>query len=95
LRRAGFAVDGFHLNGDFLLLVAAPPAALVQSFMQSDAVDPGAQGRLRVEGADVAEDFDEDFLGEVGGVGGVANGAGEQAVDGLVVAGDEPRERFL
>jgi len=67
-RLAVFAVDGFCLNCDFLLLVPPPPAPLIQSLMQSDAVNPRSQGRLAVERSDSAEDLDEDVLGEVGGV---------------------------
>ena len=48
-----------------------------------------------MKAADVAEDFEEDFLGDVGGVCGVLEGADDDGVDGLVVLGDELGEGLL
>jgi hypothetical protein len=48
-----------------------PPAALVRRFAQRDAVDPGTQRRLAVKSANSAEDLHENFLGQIGGVGGL------------------------
>ena len=45
--------------------------------------------------ADTPKNLDEDVLSKIGGVSGITNRASQKAVDGLMVAGDEPRERFL
>ena len=45
-----------------------------------------------MESADVAEDLEEDFLGDVGGVGGVLQAARNEGVERLRVLGDEERE---
>ena len=83
------------VDGDLLLFVARPPAALVGGFAQSDAVEPGAQAGFAVEAANAAEDLDEDFLGDVGGVGGVVEAAGDQRVERLMILRDEQSERLL
>ena len=61
--------------------------------MQCNAIDPGTEARLAVEAADVAEDLDEDFLGDVGGVGRVLQATGDDGVDGLVILRNELRKR--
>ena len=76
-------------------VVARPPAALVAGFVEGDAVDPGAQAGVSVEGGDVAEDLDEDFLGDIGGVGRVAQAAGDEGVERTAVLGDEQSEGLL
>src|ERR1700735_1062365 len=90
---AGFAELGF--DGDFLALVTPPPAALVAGLAQGDAIDPSAQTGISVEAADAAVDLDKDVLGQVSGVRGIGNGARNQAVDGLMILGDQPRKCFL
>ena len=50
---------------------------------------------VAVEAADAAEDLDEDFLGDVGGVGGIVQAAGDEGVERLVVLGDEQGEGLL
>src|SRR5208283_5513252 len=75
--------------------VARPPAALVGGLAQRDAVEPGAQAGLAVESADVAEDLEEDLLGDVGGVGGVLQAARDQRVERLVVLVDQLGEGLL
>ena len=82
-------------DGYFLLPVTHPPAPLVGCFPQRDPVNPRAQARFAVEIAHPAEDLDEDFLGEVRGIGTIVHGAREERIDGLVVTGDEPGEGLL
>src|SRR5713101_4863007 len=45
--------------------MAKEPTPLIVSFIDGDAVDPGLQTALTAEMADVAEDFQEDFLGHI------------------------------
>ena len=78
-----------------LALVAVPPAALVAGLMQGDAVDPGAEAGVAAEAGDVAEDLDEDLLGDVGGVGRVAEVARDQRVDRMAVLRDEQGKGLL
>src|SRR5208337_1379164 len=78
------------LDGRFLYLVPEPPAPVVGSFMTRDAVDPGLQAGISVEVPDPAKNFYEDFLGGVGGVRGVVHQPVNQAVNRLVIVGDEP-----
>ena len=47
--------------------------------MERDAIEPGAQTGFAMEAANAAEDLDEDFLGDVGGVGGVVEAAARSA----------------
>ncbi len=82
-------------DGNFLAFVAPPPAALVAGLAQCNAIDPGAQTGVSVEAANAAVNLDEDVLGQVSGVRGVWNGARNQAVDGLMILGDQPGKRFL
>jgi hypothetical protein len=77
------------VDGDLLTFVTGPPTALVGGFAKSNAVEPGAEAGVAVEAADAAEDLDEDFLGEIGGVGGVVNVAGDEGVERLMILGDE------
>ena len=93
----GVGVVGFGggVDADLLAFVAGPPAALVGGLVQGDAVEPGAQAGVAVELADAAEDLDEDFLGDVGGVGGVVEAAADEGVEGLVILGDEHAEGLL
>ena len=91
---AGLRDEGC-VDGEFLAFVAGPPAALVAGLVQGDAIDPGAQAGVAVEGGDVAEDLDEDLLGDVGGVGWVAQAAGDEGVDGVAVLGDEQGKGLL
>ena len=88
----GFAELGFY--GDFLPLVTAPPAALVAGFTQRDAINPGTQAGISVEAANAAVDLDEDFLRQIGRVSrsGIVRA---QAINGLVIFGDQPRKRLL
>src|SRR5271156_1373436 len=94
-RLAVVALAKLGLDGNFLPLVAPPPATLVAGLAQRDAVDPGAQAGISVEAADTAVNLDKYVLSQVGGVRGVGNGAGNYAVDGLVILGDQPGERLL
>ncbi len=63
--------------------------------MYRDAVDPSLQARFAVEVLDAAEDFDEDVLHGVGGVGRVVHHAIDKAIDGLMIVRDQPRERLF
>ena len=83
---------GGGVDADLLAFVAGLPAALVGGLVQGDAVEPGAQAGVAVELANAAEDLDEDFLGDVGGVGGVVEAAADEGVEGLMVLGDEQAE---
>ena len=87
---AVLAIHRFCFDGDFLLLMPAPPATLVQTLVESYAINPGAERGLTVERLNSAKDLDKDVLRKISGVGGVADGARQQAVDRLVVAVDEP-----
>ena len=90
-----FVALGFGLNGGLAKLVAKPPAPAVRSLMQGDAVDPCLQAGVGVEALDSAKNLEEDFLSGIGGVGGVFEDPVDQAVNGLVVMGDEPgKSRF-
>ena len=84
-----------RVDGELLALVPAPPAALVAGFVERDAVKPGAQAGLAMEAADAAEDFDEDFLGYVRGVGRVLQAARDEGKERLRILGDEQAERLL
>ncbi len=84
--------EGGTVDRDFLAFVPAPPAALVGGLVEGDAVEPGAQRGSAGEGADGAEDLEEDVLGDVGGVGRVVEAAGDEGVERLVVVGDEQGE---
>ena len=66
------------VDGDLLFLVAGPPASLVRGFVESDAVEPGAQAGAAMEAANAAEDLDEDLLRDVGCVGGIVEAAGDE-----------------
>ena len=63
--------------------------------MQGDAIEPGAQAGVAVEAANAAEDLDEDFLGDVGGVGRVVEAARDQRIERLMILRDENGERVL
>ena len=67
---------GGRVDGKLLPLVPTPPATLVRGLVESDTVEPCAQGRIAVERADRAKDLEEDILGDVSGVGRVVNAAG-------------------
>ena len=41
------------------------------------------------------EDFDKNFLGEIGGIGAIEDGARQQRIDRLMVARNQPGECFL
>src|SRR6185437_6474501 len=70
-------------------------AALIQRFVQGDAIDPCPQTGLALEAGDATENFDEDFLGDVGSVAGIRKDAVDEAVEGLLIPGDEPGKGFL
>ena len=63
--------------------------------MQGNPINPGPQRRLAVKATHPPENLHEDFLGEVGGICAVLNGARQQRVNWLVVARDQPRESLL
>ena len=64
--RMAFALSfQFGLDGDFLLLMAAPPASLIGGFVDGDAIDPCTQAGVAVEAANAAKNLEKDFLGEV------------------------------
>ena len=94
-RPAVFPIRHLLLDGDLLLLMAHPPAALVGCLAQRNAINPGPQRRLAVKTADAAEDLDENFLGEVGSVGAVAHGARQQRINRLMVVRDQPGKRLF
>jgi len=80
---------------DFATFVPGPPAALVAGLVESYAVNPSAERGITVEATNATVNFDEDFLGDVGGIGGVMQTAGDKGVDGLMELGDELVEGFL
>ncbi len=63
--------------------------------MQSDAVEPGAQAGFAMEAADAAKDLDEDFLRDVGCVGGIVEAARDQRIKRLMILRDQETERLL
>ncbi len=67
-----------RFDGHFAAAMPRPPAALVGSLMQRDAVNPGSQAGVAMEAANPAEYLDENILGDVGSVGGVFQKAGNQ-----------------
>src|ERR1700722_18694941 len=89
------ALTTFGFYGDFLALVASPPAALVAGLAQGDAINPGAQAGVAIKSANPAVNLDEDILGQVSRVRYVRNGARNQAVYGLVILRDQPCERLF
>src|SRR5580658_702792 len=89
------ALTKFGFYGDFLALVASPPAALVAGLAQGDAINPGAQAGVTVKSANPAVNLDEDILGQVSRVRWIGNGARYQAVNGLVIFRDQPCECLL
>jgi hypothetical protein len=48
-----------------------------------------------VEVPNAAKDFDEDFLSDVGGIARIGQDAIDEAVERLLIAGDEPGKRLL
>ena len=84
-----------RVDRHLLTFVASPPATLVGGLTQGDAVEPGAETCVSVEGADAAEDLDEYFLSDIGGVCGILKAAGDYGVEGLPVLGDEEAERLF
>src|SRR5450755_3991943 len=68
------------------------PAAVIQSFADSDTVQPGFQGAATAETTNAAKRFQENFLGTIGSVGHLAKHAKYQVEDGSVVMGDQPVE---
>lgn len=84
-----------RINGDFLLLVTRPPTPLIGSFMQSNAVEPGTKTGVAMKAADAAKDLDEDFLGDVGGIGRIVEAAGDERVERLVILGNQDGECVL
>src|ERR1035437_3981459 len=72
-----------------------PPATLVRGLVKGDAVNPRPQGRLTVKAPHAPEDLDEDFLGQVGGIGPVMHGPRQQRVNRLVVVRYQPRKGFF
>ena len=93
--RAALPLRHLLLDGDLLLLVPHPPAPMIRRLAQRNAVDPGAQRGLAVKTVDAAKDLDENFLGQVGGVGLVAHRAREQRINRLMVVCDQPGKRLL
>ena len=63
--------------------------------MKRNAVEPGAQAGFAMEAANAAEDLDEDFLGDVGGVGGVIEAARNQRIERLMILRDEDGKRLF
>ena len=84
-----------RVDGDLLLFVARPPASLVGGFPESDAIEPGAQTGFAMKAANAAKDLDEDFLGDVGGVGRIVEAARNQRIDRLMILRDEEGKRRL
>src|SRR5215472_16937183 len=74
-----------HLHGSFPALVAEPPASLVVSLVDGDAVEPGLQTAVPVDTLYAAEDLQKNCLRRVGDVRGVGEAAVDQTVDRLVI----------
>src|SRR5580692_5629038 len=72
-----------------------PPAPPVRGLVQSDAVDPSLKTGLTIKVLHAAKHLEKDFLGSIGGIGGIGNQAVNQAVDGLVKLTNQPSVGFL
>ncbi len=57
--------------------------------MQRNPVEPRAQTGLAVKAADIAEDFNENLLRNIGGIGRVLQTARNQRIERLVILRDE------
>src|SRR5260370_28289299 len=84
-----------RVNGDLLLFVARPPASLVGGLPESNAIEPGAQAGFAMEAANAAKDLDEDFLGDVGGVGGGVGASRDQRIERLRILRSQGSQRPL
>lgn len=72
-----------------------PPAPLIAGLVDGNTIQPRTEAGLAVEAANIAEDFNEDFLGDIGGVGGVLQAARNERVKRLRILTDEYGKRFF
>ena len=85
------AVALIVIQAGFMAALAGKPTAMVVRFIDGDSIDPGLQRTLAPETADGAKHLEENFLHDIGRIGGVRHQAIDDVVDRLL----EPREQFL
>src|ERR1041385_1460786 len=79
-----------RFHGCLFALVPEPPAPLVGSLMDRDAVEPRLQAAFAVEALHAAKYFEKNFLGGVRRIRGVSEDAVYKAVNRLVIVGHKP-----
>src|SRR5882724_1339302 len=101
LKRSGATIFDFNvrapffrlgIDGNVFLQMPLEPALVVQRFANGDAVKPSLQGAALAEIANSAKGFQENFLGAVGRVRGVAQHAKDEVINRRMIVGDEPVE---
>ena len=90
-----FSFFRLGVDRNIFLQVALEPALVIQRFANGDAVEPRFQRAALAEIANAAKGFQENFLGAVGGVGGIAEHAEDEVIDRGMIVGDEPVEGRL
>ena len=73
----------------------ALPAQMIVRGVHDDAVQPGGEAGVALEGVEVPEGLDEGFLGDIGRIPGVAEGAKGQVVHPPLVPAVELGQRRL
>src|SRR5258708_2523117 len=79
----------FRLQANLLLAMPAEPTPVIVCFVYRDAIYPGFQTALSAEGAHVAEYFEEDFLHDVMGVGGIIEQTQHKIVNRMLKSRDQ------
>ena len=83
-------VDGLFEGDELEALLAE----VHEDEVDGEAMEPGGEGRLTAEAADLAEEMEEGLLGHVFGLGDVAEHAEAEGVDAAFVEGVELGEGF-
>ena len=83
-----FFGGGFHglVERDQLQALAAE---LHEDDIDGEAVEPGGKGGVAAEGGDFAVELEEGFLGEIFGLGAVADHAQAEGIDAALMEGEE------
>jgi len=89
---AGLALFGFGVNRNIFLQVTPEPAAVIEGFANSDAVEPSLQLTALTKQANALEGLEKNFLRAVGGVSGIAQHAQDQVENRSVVVSNQPVE---
>ena len=72
---SGVPLVGSRIDGNVFLEMALEPAAVIERFADSDAVEPGLERAAAMEAANSLEGFQKNFLSSVGGIGSITEHA--------------------